>query len=468
MSNDPRDIAVWALEDRKGNVTRRLEQLFQRDRPAPPDQALARELALGACRRRGTIRALLQAYMDQPDRRLPGTVNEILVVGVYQLVFLDRVPDHAAVNEAVAQTVRHHHKRQSGLVNGVLRTLARKLAEPVTGPPPLDPHAVPLSADRYRHADRAVFADPQADPAGFLAAAYSLPEPLARRWVEQLGSLSVAAQVAAHAAARAPLTLRVNPLTAEPAAPGPDTVADAVQAVCRSLRADGAEPQRHENGISVVLPRSAHLGELRAFREGRVQPQDATATAVVDAGACEPHTRVLDFCAAPGTKTTHIAEKMRRTGTLVAVDVSGEKLERIEDNCRRMGHTNVTTMLAEQVGSLEADSFDVVLVDVPCTNTGVLARRPEARWRFAVPALKRAADEQVELLATASRFVAPSGRLVYSTCSIEPEENDGAVRRFMGREPDFTLVEDKLTLPGGATDPTRWHDGGYYAVLRRT
>ncbi|MBS3735137.1 MAG: methyltransferase domain-containing protein [Phycisphaerae bacterium] len=459
MAQDPRDIAVWALVDRDGHVTRRLEQLLERDRPSPQDEALARELALGTCRRRQSIQALLRAYMDQPDRRLPGTMNEILAVGVYQLVFLDRIPDHAAVNEAVAQAVRHRHKRQSGLVNGVLRTIARKVGEPTDGPPPLTREAVPVAPDRYRVADRPVFPDPQEDPAGYLAAAHSLPSALARRWIKQLGSLRVAAEVAAHASARAPLTLRVNALAA-----GGDA-GEAVGSVLKSLREDGFEPALHENGISAVLPRSAHLRNIRAFDAGCVQPQDATATAVVDAAAPAPGVRVLDFCAAPGTKTTHLAEKMNRSGTIVAVDVSPDKLRRIEDNCRRMGHTNVTTMLAEQVGSLDPESFDLVLVDAPCTNTGVLARRSEARWRFAEPALKRSAADQVELLAMALRFVAPGGRLVYSTCSIEPEENDAVVQRFVRRAGGFTLVDEKLTLPAGATDPTRWHDGGYYAVL---
>lgn len=462
MANDPRDIAVWALEDRNGNVSKRLAQLLDRNTPGPADRSLARELALGVCRRRSTVRALLRAFMDDPDRRLPGVISEILMVGAYQLVFLDRIPDHAAINEAVEQAVRHRHKRQGGMVNGVLRTIARKVGEAVEEPAPLKRKAIPIDAGRHCMSDRPIFPDPAHDPTGYLAAAHSMPMPLASRWLTEFGSLGVAAEIASHANTRAPMILRVSPL----ADPSGDTAA-AVEAVLASLREDGVEACAHENGRSVVLPRGSQFGELRAFREGWAQVQDPTATAVVDAAELRPGMRVLDFCAAPGTKTTHIAEEMRGDGEIVALDVSQDKLGRIEENCGRMGHTNVRTMLAEQAGSLEPESFDVVLADVPCTNTGVLARRAEARWRFSSKSLERAVRDQRDLMALAARFVRPGGRFVYSTCSIEPEENSGAVAWMAERAAGFELLHEKLTLPGGATTPERWRDGGHCAVFRR-
>ena len=453
MADDPRDIAVWALGDRQGYVSMRLDRLLARGSLSRQDQSLARELALGACRRRATLEAVLRSFMQDPDRPLPGSLREVLLIGAYQLLFLDRVPAHAAVNEAVEQTIRHRHRRKSGMVNGVLRTIERKVSEAVHGQVPLESDVIPVGPGASRKADRAIFPDPRKNQAGYLAAAFSLPVFMADRWIRSFGSLEAAVELASHANVRAPTIMRVNRLKAD------------VQAALDSLAADGAKAVPHENGHSVVLAEQKGLTELRAFNEGLVQPQDASATEVVLAADPQPGMRVLDFCAAPGTKTTHMAERMHDNGSITAVDVTPEKLQRIEDNCRRMGISIVQTALADKVGSLDAHSFDLVLADVPCSNTGVLARRAEARWRFSADSLRKLTRDQQQLLAIASQFVQPEGKLVYSTCSIEPEECGDVVKWFIARSGQFKPVQEKLTLPGGASDASCWRDGGYCAVL---
>jgi 16S rRNA (cytosine967-C5)-methyltransferase len=176
--------------------------------------------------------------------------------------------------------------------------------------------------------------------------------------------------------------------------------------------------------------------------------------------------KVLDFCAAPGTKTTHLAERMGNQGSIFAVDVSQERLRLIHENCRRLGVTIVSTQLAEQVGGLVPRSFDMVLADVPCSNTGVLSRRAEARWRFSEESLAALVKDQQFLAAAAAEFVAPGGRLIYSTCSMEPEECSGVIRRLVDRSGRLRLLREQLTLPAGADDATKWYDGGYHAVLQ--
>jgi 16S rRNA (cytosine967-C5)-methyltransferase len=173
------------------------------------------------------------------------------------------------------------------------------------------------------------------------------------------------------------------------------------------------------------------------------------------------------MCAAPGTKTTQLAEAMRNEGAIVALDVSRERLAKVEDNCRRMGVTIVRTLTADQAGGLEVGSFDLALVDAPCSNTGVLARRPEARWRFEESAIASLAADQRQLLSLAAQFVRPGGRLIYSTCSIEPEENGQVARWAASRPgaPTLKLIREELTQPGGAEDPRNWHDGGYFAIF---
>jgi 16S rRNA (cytosine967-C5)-methyltransferase len=433
----------------------RLDRLLSRSNLTQQDRALARELALGACRRKATIDAVARSFMQCPDRPLPGALKEILAVAIYQMLFLDRVPNHAAVNEAVEQAIRHRHKRKSGMVNGVLRTIGRRVSSVVEGVPPLDSDVIPIGPGVYRKTDRAVFPDPQSNPAAYLSAAYSLPLELAERWIERFGSVQAAADVAAYANFRAPLIMRVNRLKAD------------IQSVLDSLTADGMNAVAHDNGQSVVMMEYRAFSDLKAFTDGLIQPQDPSATEVVLAADPKPGMKVLDFCASPGTKTTHLAERMHDSGSVLAVDTTPDKLRRVEDNCQRLGVTIVKALLADKVGTQESNSFDMVLADVPCTNTGVLARRAEARWRFGLGRLQQIAKTQRELLTAASIFVKPGGSLVYSTCSIESEECGDIVRWFVGRHPDFKLLAEKMTLPGGQSDPCRWHDGGYYAVLEK-
>jgi len=452
-TQNARDVAVRALRDRAGNVSAHVDRLLSAGGLSPPDRALAAELALGSIRRRATLEAVLQAFLAQPGKRTPGVLAEILQVGLYQILFLDRVPDFAAVNEAVAQAERFHHRRKSGLVNGVLRTVTRNVSEAVSGRPAAAPEVLPVGPETYRTFTRPVFPSPASDPGGYVAQALSLPEELAARWVDRLG-LDGAVDVGLCSNVRAPLILRVNRLRA--------SVAEVLSALAQA----GVAARAHENGLSVVVDGPANVRELAVLREGLVQPQDAAATAVVETAAPEPGMNVLDLCAGPGTKTTHLGEKMENRGAIVAVDVAEEKLLRIRDNCARMGVEIVTALLADQIGTLAAQSFDLVLVDAPCSNTGVLSRRPEARWRFSTEHLTGLVGDQQALTSAGAKFVKPGGRLVYSTCSIEPEEC-GQVAEHLARSiPRLELAAEELVLPAGAEDPLAWHDGGYVAVFQ--
>jgi len=452
MPLGPRDIALLALKDRSGNVTARLESLLAAEGLPRVDAALARELTLGVFRRRATLQAVLAAYLDRPSRP-PGLVWEILLLGAYQLLFLSRVPDFAVVNEAVEQAGRYHHKRQKGLVNAVLRTICRSMSELQAGRAPPAPDIVPVDWASHRKLSKPVFADPGTDPAAYLAGAYSLPKQIAERWIGQFGSLEAAVDVAAHANTRPPLILRVNSRRSSPAE------------VIAELSQEGLEAAAHANGLSVVLSGHADLQQLGVFQKGLVQPQDAAATAVALAAEAEPGMKILDFCAAPGTKTTHLAELIDDQGEIVAVDVTEEKLNRIAENCARLGLRCVRTVLAEQIGSLPLRAFDRVLADVPCSNTGVLARRAEARWRFRVEALERLTADQRHLVSAAAEYLRPGGRLIYSTCSLEPEEGPDVMRWLRARKEGLRLVREELMVPAGADSPTDWRDGGYLAVL---
>jgi 16S rRNA (cytosine967-C5)-methyltransferase len=295
-----------------------------------------------------------------------------------------------------------------------------------------------------------VFPDPVADATGYLASAGSLPPTLAASWLKLFGGLSGALPVAIHANARPPLIARVN------------AARTGVDEVLAELRSAGVEAAPHVNGLSVVLLGHADLTRLPAFAEGRIHVQDPSATDVVARIDVAPGMRVLDLCAAPGTKTMHLAERMANRGEIVAVDVSADKLARIDENCRRTGVQIVRPILAGDVGDLAEGSFDVVLVDAPCSNTGVLARRPEARWRFSEAALATLVRDQRNLLSLGLGFVRPGGVCVYSTCSLQREEDESLVSTVASaRKRSFS---PRRTAPAGAGDPQAWSDGGFSAV----
>lgn len=452
MEHTARDTAVQAQRDREGNVSRYLRYLLARTKLPPADRALARELALGVARRRSTLDAVIRAYLSQPGKKLPAPVDDILRVALYQILFLDRIPKFAAVDEAVEQAARFHHKRQQGFLNGLLRAVVREMPdEPIAVRPPAA-DAIPRDDGRSVRLGRPVLPDPSRQPEEYLAAAYSLPRLLVDRWQGRYGPAKTEA-LARHSIARPPLLCRTN------------TLRGGMEAALASLAEDRQPARRHENGWSVVLEPIDSLMSLAAFRKGLLQPQDPSATAVVASLRVQPGMRVLDFCAAPGTKTTHLAERMENRGEIVAVDISEEKCQRIESNCRRMGISIVKTCPAEHLHDLELRSFDLVLADVPCSNTGVLARRPEARWRFGDETLSQILRDQFSLALAAGQYVAPGGQLAYSTCSIEPEENEEMAEKIARQLPHLKLVSRTLTLPDYTDDPIRWHDGGFLAVF---
>jgi len=448
----PRAVALRGIRDRDGNVMAHVDRLAGENELRSADRGLAMELASGVIKRRSTLAAILRPLLRRPKKRLPTIVGDIIQLGLYQILFLDRVPDHAAVNETVKLARNASQSRHTGLINGVLRSAIRLYPDPIEGPPPLEADVIPKGPNAYYRSPRAIFPDPTSEPAGYLGGAYSLPLELAERWIGEFKGLAPAAEIAAHANSRTPMIVRPNKLKT-----------DTVSLLGKFAEAE-ISAEAHANKLSIVVHDRAEALASEMFADGLFQPQDAAATAAGLALAPSPGMRVLDTCAAPGTKTTHLAELMNNSGEIVALDVP-QKLELINTNCSRMGISIVKTVSASELGSLDPQGFDMVLADVPCSNTGVLARRPEARWRFDEKTLSNLVSDQKFLALAAAGFVKPGGRLVYSTCSLEDEEG-ARVAAYISRKCDLlSLVSEKLTIPAGGSDPTRWTDGGYLAVF---
>lgn len=428
------------------------------------ERALMVELVRGVLRYRGTLDWRLGLLSNRPIARLPTLVQNILRLGGYQLLYLDKVPESAAVNESV-QLMKQHSKRLgrdwSGFINAVLRALIRS-SEPA-------------------------WPDVTKDPVEAFVIRYSCPKWLVERWCRHWGNDR--AETLCRASIEVPpLTLRVNTL--------------------RTSRADllqkFAEAQM-EAGPTMVSPvgiqvgRSSSVTELCGYAEGRFYVEDEAGQLIPPLLDVQAGQRVLDACAAPGGKATHLAALMANQGNIVAVDRMAGRLDRVMDNCRRLGVTIVTPvvgdvrMLINQGRSLSGSSsqryaqhaallepFDRILLDAPCSGLGVLRRHPEGKWYKTQESIAQHRQMQRELLAATSRLLRPGGLLVYSTCSIEPEETESVIDEFCESHPEFQRESIAPWIPpaglpfvtprGDLSTMTNMHkmDAFFAARLRRT
>jgi 16S rRNA (cytosine967-C5)-methyltransferase len=407
----------------------------------PADRRLATQLVYGVLRRRGTLDALVQPFCNRPRDRVEPVVWEILRLGAFQLALLTQIPPHAALYE----TVNLAEPRARPFVNGILRALSRVLTDERTDRPAAD--VLPLTDGEYRRLARAALPDPAAHPVNYLASAFALPRWLVMGWLPRYG-WDECVRLGFWFASQASLWLRCNTLKCD----RPRLLAAFVEG---GVRAEPGElPQ------AVRLPEAQRIPDLPGYAEGWFTVQDESAQRVAAALAPEPGSTVLDLCAAPGGKTTHLAELMQNRGRIVACDVRKERLDTLTELCQRLGVTVVEPCLIPADGEPPAGPFDAALVDVPCSNTGVLGKRPEIRWRLRAENVTELAALQMRLLTQAARRVRPGGVVVYSTCSIEPAENRRVVEAVLKERPDFALEADEERRPGLPAD------GAYWARLR--
>ncbi|MCC6418078.1 MAG: 16S rRNA (cytosine(967)-C(5))-methyltransferase RsmB [Gemmataceae bacterium] len=412
------------------------------------DRRLVTQLACGVLRRRGTLDALLRPLIQRNPQKVEPWLWEALRLGAFQLALLTHIPAHAGVNETVELATRFNRPGARGFLNGVLRALARLLTDERTAAPAAD--ALPLEHGAYRRLARPVLPDPAEHPVEYLSDGFALPGWLAERWLARFG-WDECVRLGFCFAGPAPIWLRCNRLRTD-RAQFLKTLAEA------GIRAEaGTHPQ------AVRLLDAVPIRQLPGYEQGWFAVQDESAMRVASALAPTPGSRVLDLCAAPGGKTTHLAELMDNEGTIVACDVDDDRLQTVAELSARLGAgiMEPIRLHAERDEEPPPGPFDAVLVDVPCSNTGVLGRRPEVRWRLRPEEFRHLVALQTKLLLRAAERVRPGGASVYSTCSIEPEENRHVVAAVLRARPELTLEADEAQTPGLPAD------GGYWARLRR-
>ncbi len=432
---DSRAVAAEVLSDiRRGDL---LDHAFDRRASGldSRDRRWTQELVYGMLRHRGALDVVLGNRARGGLARLDADVVDLLRLGAYQLLHMGSVPAYAGIAQTVEQVKRRHGIGASKLANAVLRRV-----------------------DRERDKLAAEIDRPAGDPVDALAARHSHPRWLVARWIARWGEAETVRLLEANNT-EAPLVVRPY-----------GVVSEQLEAM---LESSGIEVEEAP-WVSDSLQLRGHvsLAELGAFRQGAFFVQDPAATLVTRYAAVPPGAVVADLCAAPGGKTIELSRTAR---TVLACDRSEARMTRVRENLQRLDVRNVSLVVSDARESAIAQA-DAVLIDAPCTGTGTFRRHPDARWRLRISDLAVSASMQRTIVRDAARLVKPGGLLVYSTCSLETEENDAQVEQFLREHQDFVLEPPPSgTVPPAVLDAGRLRvlpqrhavDGAFAARLRR-
>lgn len=383
----------------------------------PRDRVLTTALVNGTMKHRLTLDYVLRNFLSKPLSSLPHEVRGILRSGAFQLLFMDRIPAAAAVNEGVELTKRLHSK-YSALVNGVLRK---------------------VSAQGWNiH-----WPDPRRESIRYLSVRHSHPEWMVRRWFERWGLEETEALCRLNNEP-APTWIRTNFLRMDRGK------------LTELLQGEGAAVETGQRTPeSLSIKEYGAVEKLASFQQGLFTIQDESSQLVAHIVSPKPGQKVLDVCSAPGGKTTHLAELMHNQGQILAFDVHAHKLEKIHSLAERLGIGIIETQCrdARELPEELFGSMDRVLVDAPCSGLGVLRRKADLRWQKELQDIRGLTQLQQEILERAAKCVAPNGELVYSTCTTEPEENFEMVKSFRQSHPEFIPVDITGCMPFTLQDP---------------
>ena len=379
----------------------------------PLDRAFLTELTYGVLRWRGKLDWMIRHFSKVPFEKIELEVFNILRLGFYQILFLSRTPFSAAVNESVELAKGIRGRGGAGFVNAILR-----------------------SAIRQR--DEIRYPEISENPAFHIAVVQSHPLWLVQRWVKEMG-VEETLRVCTFNNQISPLTLRTNDLKMKR------------KDLMEKLRERELNPfpaVYSEEGI--VLQDPPPTSELPFIKEGFYVIQDEASQLVTSILDPKPDERILDACAAPGGKTTHVAQTMGNRGEIYALDLSKGKLKSIEERCQRLGIKIVKTVKGDADKRLpvpEGLRFDRVLADVPCSGFGTVRRNPDLKWKRGEEDIRRLSELQSSILKNLSGYVKEGGILVYSTCTVFHEENEDVVEKFLDDHPEFRLDPIDEVLP---------------------
>ena len=436
------DILV-KVETRKAYADVLLDQTLKAKSLSSPDRALLTELTYGTLRWRGRLDAHLAPLLRRPLQKTDPFLKNLLRLSLYQFIFLDRIPDYAAVNEAVELTKSRAGGKAGGFVNGVLRNFLRE-AKQVAKP------------------------DLKESPINAVAEYWSHPEWLVEKWLRYFGATETEALLQANNQ-EAPLVLRTNLRHG---------TREGLLELFQSRNIQASPAPWSPQGITV---QSKGLVEnLPGFHEGNFQVQGEASQLVAYLLDPQPGERILDACAAPGGKTTQIAELMDDRGVVVATDVSAKGLKRLQENAIRLRLESIRAFQADLSKPLSrslSQPFDRILIDAPCSGFGTLRSHPEIKWNRGEADIKRLSELQEKILVNAASNLKPGGVLVYSTCTLIDNENERVVKTFLQQQKEFVLDGATAYLPQPARSlvrdnyfmalPHKHNTDGFFAARMR-
>ena len=370
----------------------------------PRDRGLITEIVYGSVKYRGKLDYVLNQFAKTKVKKMDHWTRNNLRMALYQIMFLDKVPDSAAVDESVKLAKKYG--RSDKFVNAVLRNY-------------------------LRGKDTMQWPDKTKQLVEYLCVEYSFPQWMVERFVRQYG-MADTEKLLQYYNQPAPLWIRTN------------TLKISREALKTQLEQEGlvvSESRYTPEGLQIHS--AVNLHQLKAFQQGLFTVQAESSMLVALAAEPDKDMRILDVCSAPGGKSTHMAQLMKNTGSIYACDIHKHRLELIEENCKRLGITNIKTV--EQDGTVLTrrwqEPFDVIVCDVPCSGLGVLGRRADARWSKESEDIAGLCGIQKRILEEAAQLVVPGGTLIYSTCTITPEENQDMVEQFLARHPEYEADE---------------------------
>ena len=391
------------------------------------ERAFITRVVNGTLERMIELDHIIHSFSKVKVNKMKPVIRMILRSGVYQIKYMDAVPDSAVCNESVKLAGKRGFTGLKGFVNGVLRNVSRNLA-------------------------RVEYPSREKDPEGYLSIRYSLPAWLAAQWISEYG-LEKAEEIGEGFFAERPLCVRCN------------TSRISREELAERLRREGVEVTPDEEvPCALWLQGYDHVAGLPEFREGLFYVQDLSSMRAVLWADSKEGDQVLDVCAAPGGKAIHVAEMLRGTGMVEARDLTDYKIGLLEENIRRAGLANIQAVKwdATLPDPEKEEKMDIVLADLPCSGLGVLGKKPDLRYKMTPEKEEELARLQQKILSVVQAYVKPGGTLVYSTCTIHRVENEENTRWFLENHPKFRLRKERQLLPGADRG-----DGFYIAVMEK-
>ncbi|MEX2460931.1 MAG: 16S rRNA (cytosine(967)-C(5))-methyltransferase RsmB [Paenibacillaceae bacterium] len=402
-----REVALEILtrvEQDKSYSNLLLNQMLQKHSLERVDAGLVTEIVYGTIQHLNTIDYYLNRFVAKGVQKLEPWVRALLRLSLYQVVYLERIPPHAIVNEAVNLAKKKGHQGISGMINGVMRNVIRQKEQ----------LAIPSDLPFVER----------------IALQYSHPKWMVARWMKQFGEETTVRICEAN---------NTSPKTSARVNTMKHTQAEML-AILQQESVEAKPSELAPNGI--IVEQGGNLAYTRWFIDGSITIQDESSMLVAEAVDPQPGMRVLDCCAAPGGKTTHLAEKMQDTGSVIASDIHEHKIALIRDQANRLKLRSIETVFCDALDLSKhypAESFDCILLDAPCSGLGVIRRKPDLKWSKQELEISAITLVQNQLLNAVHVLLKPGGVLVYSTCTMEYTENQGMIAQFLQQHPQFTL-----------------------------